>query len=168
MEIWKDVKGYEGLYQVSNQGRVKSLPKTWTSGNGTIRSHKGFLLAQHLRVRYNAVVLTKDGKRKNHNVHQLVAIAFLGHEPCGYELVVDHIDNDPLNNFVENLQVITQRKNSVKNRKSKSKYTGVDFIKVKGKFRARITMNGECIHLGLFDCELAAAKAYQDKLKSIS
>ena len=112
MEKWKEVPNYEGRYWVSNLGRVKN------------ESH---LLSLGLQSgRYHSTTLSKDGVRKSFLVHQLVAIAFLNFVPNGNKLIVDHIDNNPLNNNLENLQVITHRQNLSKDKKNKtSKYTGV-------------------------------------------
>lgn len=91
-EIWKDIKDYEGLYQVSNFGRVRSL------GNG--RTHKTSRIRKLLKnnVGYLVVQLCKDGKVKTYLVHQLVASAFLENPdnlPC-----VNHKDEVKTNNFV--------------------------------------------------------------------
>jgi len=117
---------------------------------------------------YFAVNLYLNGKIKTFIVHQLVAIAFLNHTPNGYKLVVDHIDNDPLNNNLDNLQIITQRDNTSKDKKGgSSKFTGVFIHKQTGKWRALININDKLTHLGLFNCELAASQAYQKALKQL-
>lgn len=95
-EIWKDIKGYEGRYQVSNLGRVKSLPRRGTiCGERLLVSHKtadGYLL----------VNLCKDGKGKNYRVHRLVAEAFI---PNPYGLPqVNHLNEDKKSNVVTNLE----------------------------------------------------------------
>jgi len=95
-------------------------------------------------------------------IHQLVAIAFLNHIPCGHELVVDHIDNDPTNNNIENLQIVTNRQNCSKDRKGKSIYTGVHWNKK--YWVASITINKKRFHLGSFDCEIKASKVYKKAL----
>ena len=98
MEIWRDIPGYEGLYQVSNLGNVKSAYL------------KGKLKKQRLNPNgYFGVNLSKDGKGKNANVHSLVAQAFLNHKPCGFKIVVDHIDDNRKNNKLSNLRLTNQR-----------------------------------------------------------
>ena len=165
-EIWKDIKGYEGLYKVSNLGRVKSVERVCKSKFGSFRR-----VSEKIRkvvignTGYYEVTLNKKGKRKTFKIHQLVAINFLNHKPCGYNLIVDHINNDQLDNKVENLQITTQRVNASKDRKNKtSKYTGVSFNKGTNKWISRITISGSEVYLGLFNCETSAHLAYQKVL----
>ena len=104
-------------------------------------------------------------------VHQLVAMAFLGHVPNGHKMVVDHIDNNKSNNTLENIQVITTRQNTSKDRfrtNVSSKYIGVFFIKSMNKYRAKIYNNGCEEYLGVFDDEKQAGLAYQKRLKEIT
>ena len=167
-EIWKDVPDYEGYYQVSNLGRVKSLERLVNDGQDRKRHLKERILKASVSpMGYLHVVLCKDAKTETFSVHKLVAIAFLGHKPCGRIIVVDHIDNDKLNNKVENLQITTQRHNIFKDRKGTSKYVGVCWHKASGKWNAQIQIKGKVNHLGLFDNELEAAEAYQNALKGI-
>ena len=162
MEEFRDVIGYEGLYQVSNLGRVKSL------GNNQTRKEK-ILKPGVSTWGYNQVLLSKNKIIKNNLVHKLVAMAFLNHIPCGHKIVVDHINDNKLDNRVENLQLISQRENVYKTQgKYSSKYKGVSWDKEKNKWRTKININGKLIHLGYFNCELSAALAYQNKIKEIS
>ena len=167
VEIWKDIPGYEGLYQVSSLGRVKSLPKEWIAGQGRKIKHNGKIMKLGTsRGGYLVTVFVKNSKRKTVKVHQLVAIAFLNHKPCGMELVVDHINNIVTDNRVCNLQLITSRFNSSKDKKNKtSKYTGV--CRFRNKWVANIVINGKNKYLGVFKCELAASYAYQKGLKEL-
>lgn len=160
IEEWKDIPGYEGFYQVSNLGRVKSLPR-----KGSRRLN---ILKPKVQCGRFKLHIYKDGIRKGIYVHQLVAMAFLGHRPCGYKAVVDHIDNNPFNNNVDNLQITTARHNSSKDKKNKtSKYTGVRWKSANKKWVAEIHYKGKKHHLGYFECELKAHLTYQNKLKSI-
>ena len=163
MEEFRDVPGWEGLYQVSNLGNVKSL------GNDKAKKEK--ILKQNLvgviSKQYFAVYFCVDGKRKTCRVHQLVAMAFLNHIPNGYiGLVVDHIDNNKLNNNLENLQLISVRKNNSKDKTGgASQYVGVCWHKPNKKWTAKIVINGKNKYLGIFKCELEASEAYQKALK---
>jgi hypothetical protein len=114
--------------------------------------------------------LHKYGKIKTIKIHILVAMAFLGHKPDGTQkIVVDHIDNNPLNNNLTNLQLISQRENVSKDRKNgSSQYTGVSWGKNTNKWRSIIYINNKVKHLGLFTLEEDAAKAYQNALKMLN
>ena len=94
-EEWKDIKGYEGLYQVSNLGRVKSL------GNNKSKKEK-ILDPKPNMYGYKEVRLSKEGKRKPYKVHRLVAIYFIPN-PNNYK-EVNHKDEDKTNNHVSNLE----------------------------------------------------------------
>lgn len=123
-EIWKDVVGYEGTYMVSNQGRIKSIPRTTTKG-GLMRTYV------NKRNGYCYVCLSKNGIAKQKRVHKLVAQAFLGFREDGFnaELVIDHLDGDKTNNKVENLDICTQKENDRRARlRIKQRTCGVKVI----------------------------------------
>ena len=167
-EIWKDIPSYEGYYQVSNLGKVKSLERVVCRSDGNIQTCKERILSPSKNSHgYYKVILFKNKNRKTFPIHKLVAMAFLRHKPCGLNEVVDHINNDKLNNRVDNLQLTTNRHNLSKDRKGTSKYTGVNWEKNANKWRARILIKGKQIHLGLFENELDAHSAYQKRLKEI-
>ena len=111
-EIWKDIPNYEGYYQVSNLGRVKSLDRIITYSNGKEVYTKGKIIKQskdsHNRLR---LILNKNGKKKNYFVHSLVALAFIGERPKDY--VVAHCDGNNKNNDLSNLRYDTVRENSI-------------------------------------------------------
>ena len=166
-EIWKDVPQYEGRYQVSNLGRVRSLDRILTYSDGRVARLRGKLMKTQLNCGYVKVGLSIDGVLKSKRVHQLVAMAFLGHVKCGQKLVVDHIDNNPLNNNLNNLQVITQRENLSKDKKGSSKYVGVSWYKATKRWLSRIRgVDGKQISLGYFENEIDAHNAYQNYLKN--
>lgn len=105
MEVWKDVKGYEGHYQVSNLGRIKTLKKQ-VGRKGTEK-----LMTPYMEWNgYSRVALYKDKKPKQFIVHRLVAEAFIPN-PEG-KPVVDHINGDRTDNRVENLRWCTHSENS--------------------------------------------------------
>lgn len=111
MEKWKPVKGYEGFYEVSDEGRVRSLDRyTRNSRNGNFtRFVKGRVKKQSNRGGYLCVTLNRDGKYKTVLVHRLVALAFLdnpSHLPQ-----VNHKDENKRNNRVDNLEWCTAEYN---------------------------------------------------------
>lgn len=166
-EVWKDVPEFEGIYQVSNLGNVKSISrKIFVNGGSYVR--KGKILNQFLDRGYPKVHLYKNGKGKVWKVHQLVAMSFLNHKPNGMSLVVDHKNNIKNDNRLENLQIITQRENISKDQKNKSsKYTGVCWVKQQNKWLSQIRTNGKDKHLGYFTDEYEAHLAYQTELKNL-
>ena len=161
MEIWKDIIGYEGIYQVSNLGRVKSLNYNHTNKTQLLKQGKD-------SSGYFVVSLYLSGNKTTKKVHQLVAIAFLNHVPCGFELVINHKDLNRLNNRANNLEIVTNRENSNKKHlKSSSQYTGVGWHKRDCKWMACIRINGRLKHLGYFINEYDAHLAYQKALSEI-
>lgn len=106
MEVWKDIEGYEGLYQVSSYGQVRSLDRIVNSQWGLKSSRKGRTLKWVVDKRgYAKVSLSKEGKIFPTYVHRIVAQAFIPN-PFNY-IVVNHIDENPLNNKVSNLEWCT-------------------------------------------------------------
>ena len=109
-EIWRDVVGYEGYYQVSNQGNVRTLPRTIERRNNTDLSLKGRICSQTLSDKgYYTVGLCMNNKVKRVYVHKLVAISFIDNPQNLRE--INHIDENPKNNKVENLEWCTHRYN---------------------------------------------------------
>lgn len=110
MEIWKDVKGYEGIYQVSNKGRIKSLSRYERGRNGKpcFRKEK-ILKGQVSQYGYRRIQLFKDSKVKFPGVHRVVAEAFIPNPENKPQ--VNHKDGNKLNNNVENLEWVTQSEN---------------------------------------------------------
>lgn len=168
IEIWKDIPGYEELYQVSNFGNVKSLErKSFMLINNCERIYKEKIRKQiKNNSGYYTVILNKKNYIKGFSVHQLVAMAFLNHKPCGMILVVDHIDSNKSNNRLDNLQILTTRENLFKyfkSVKSKSEYLGVTLDKKTNRWRARISINGIRKHLGMFKTEIEAHNSIKNQ-----
>ena len=110
--VWKDVKGYEGIYQISNYGEVKALEIKRINGKNSFYTKKEQILKKtKTTTGYYKVELTKDKKRKSFKVHRLVAIAFIPN-PMN-KPNVNHIDGKVLNNYVENLNWCTQKENMI-------------------------------------------------------
>ena len=101
-EIWKEIPGYEGLYMVSNTGKVKSMNyrRSGVPGILTPSNHRGYLCVY---------IRNADKKSKNHRVHRLVWEAFVGPIPEG--LQINHKDENKCNNSLENLEVMTPKQN---------------------------------------------------------
>lgn len=115
MEEWREVKGYEGLYEVSNYGNVRSLDRTRVLDRGkwgkSTHTFRGKVLSQgNSKDGYKLVVLCDGKKGVTKAVHRLVAEAFLENPRCCLE--VNHIDEDKTNNKVENLEWCTHIENA--------------------------------------------------------
>ena len=160
-EKFVDVVGYEGIYQVSDFGRVKSLARNSECKD---RFLKPYLAGKG----YPQVKLSLKGRVKNFYVHSLVAQAFLDFT-IGGELVIDHLDGNKLNNYVWNLEVVTNRENLSRFRRDRttlsSQYVGA--YKVGKRWVSKIYVDGKSNHLGTFGSELEAANAYQLALRNI-
>jgi hypothetical protein len=159
-EEFRDVPGYEGLYKVSNLGNVYSIKK-----EKLLKLTIGFN-KRYYRVR----IINRDLKYTTIEVHKLMAMAFLNHERSRYNLVVNHINNDGLDNRLENLEVISHRQNLSSGRKDRetmsSKYTGVD-LKKNNRYVSQIKVNKKYYYLGSFSNELKAKNRYDEALKYI-
>ena len=151
-EIWKDIVGYEGIYRISNQGRVMSL---WY---GKTRIMKLCVIS----CGYIVIVLHKNKRAKTFYVARLVAQHFL--PDWDKSLQVDHINGVRTNNHVDNLRMVTHSQNlksySKKIEGVTSKFRGVCWVKDRKKWEARIMVDRKRPHLGCFDDEEEAARAW--------
>lgn len=137
-EIWKDIIGYEGLYQVSNLGKVKSLGRFRSNQwKVTKRWTPESILSIQLTVDgYESLKLTKNGKSIRHRVHRLVALNFISNPEN--KLQVNHINGVKTDNRVENLEWNTQFENQLhacKNGLKKIKLSESDIIKIRSDNR---------------------------------
>ena len=109
-EVWKDISGFEGYYQVSDKGRVRSLDrKVWSEKRGTSYSRKGDVLKPINTDGYHYVILSKFGEYAHKRVHRLVAEAFIPNpKKLNY---VNHKDENKHNNMLENLEWCTPKYN---------------------------------------------------------
>lgn len=171
IEEWKDIKDYEGLYQISNFGRVKSLSRIVKLRYDTLTKERILTPGEFKNTRYNTQTmrLSKNKIGKTYKYATMVWDHFGDKPRNGHKLQVDHIDNNPKNNHISNLQLLTNRENCSKDidkTKTTSKYIGVHFNR--GKWQTEISVGGKRICLGRFTTEEEAHNAYQEKLKEIN
>ena len=165
-EEWKQIKGYEGKYDISSCGRVKSHVGKKNNHYG-----KDIILKNYLGGSgYLFTNLCKNGKHIRVTIHHLVWDHFGRHKRDGRRLQVDHIDNNKQNNNIDNLQILTARENSHKYAKTQSKtskYIGVSWDRRIKKWRAEIRINNNPTYLGYFDTEKSAHVRYKQALNKI-
>ena len=104
IEIWKPIQGYEGWYSASNEGRIRRDKQVPGARAGRI------LRPGHSRG-YQLIVLSKNGKPHTFSGHKLIALAFLGPRPPGYD--INHKDGNRNNNNVSNLEYLTRKENAI-------------------------------------------------------
>ena len=108
--MWKQIKGYEGYYEVSNTGNVRSVERYVTRNDGVVQLRKSVMKALVCNQDgYLTVSLSRNGLCCRRYVHRLVYEAFVGNIPDGYE--VNHKDFDRKNNFVGNLEIVSHADN---------------------------------------------------------
>jgi len=111
MEEWRDIVGYEGNYQVSSFGNIRSLDRLIIYSNGKRRVHKGRILKPGINTSgYYSLTLVKDTEDTSVMIHRMVAQAFLGLD-TNSDMTVNHKDSNKLNNHVDNLEVVTLSEN---------------------------------------------------------
>lgn len=152
-EVWKDVPGYDGIYQVSDLGRVRSN-----------RFNKQRFLSQSPhKDGYLKVGLSKDKKLRSFTIHKLVMISFVGES----QLPIDHINEIKTDNRRRNLRYLDHRENVSRSKKNgASKYTGVSLHKNTQTWRSRIHINKKDYCLGYFKDEVSAHQSYQKALNN--
>lgn len=166
-EIWKDIPSFEGLYQVSNLGNVKSLSRVVYKGCFKSVTIKEKILRQEkTKIGYIRVSLSKDSVTTRFLLHRLVMHVFLH----ASTLQVDHKDEDKENNSFSNLRYVTGMQNKTfyhEKRKDKttSKFIGVYWNKTHKRWMSAISINGERKRLGYFKNEIDAHNAYQEVKK---
>jgi hypothetical protein len=161
-EIWRAVDGFMN-FEVSNHGRVRNV-KNGRMIKQTLYIHNKTGYKQYLCHLSKLV----DGRRfdKRAQLSRLVALAFCANP--NDETVVDHLDNNSLNNHYTNLRWCTSQQNqwnTTKQRNKTSVYKGVYFHQSTQKWTAQITINKKQTHLGLFLSEVDAAHAYDAKAR---
>jgi hypothetical protein len=160
-EIWKDIQGYEGYYQISSFGRVKSLSRLVCRGYVFRMCKDKIRKIRFMNNGYLEVNLWLESKGKKFRVHRLVALNFINNPNKKSD--VNHIDSIRFNNNVKNLEWVSHLENichSKINRKTKSKYVGVSFsTKNKNAWQSYICINNKTIYLGIYKTEEEAYQA---------
>jgi len=160
MEEFRVIKGYEGLYEISNFGAVKSFKYNKIDGcilKSSINSSG-----------YYCVNLYKDNIRKTLKLHRLMGQAFI-ENPNEFEYI-DHINQNKLDNRLENLRWINNSgniRNVTKRNNNKSGYRGVSWVKNRKRWRARINIDGKSIYLGYYENPEDASKVYEEKYNEV-
>lgn len=132
IEIWKDVKGYEGLYKVSNKGNIKSFYKSKTRILKPSKDKDGYL----------RIDLYKDGKSKTFQLHRLIAIEFIPNPENKPE--VNHINEDKTKNNIENLEWATHRENINHGTRTQKCSKEVYQYDIEGNLIKKWTSTAEC------------------------
>jgi hypothetical protein len=156
-------KGEETNIEVNEIGQIRKIKKDWLKPNQQINTKtlidkQGYPI---ISFRCKNIKATKL-----YRVHQIMAIVFLNHKPCGFKYVIDHIDKNKQNNNVENLRIVSQRENSF-NRKKSSKY-GTGVAKENNRYKSYIQCNKVRVYLGMYKTAEEASLAYQKALSDIS
>lgn len=159
-EIWKDIVEYEGIYQVSNLGRVKSLERIVLS-NGVAMKRKERVLKSSNRQGYRQLTLAKNRSRVQKSVHRLVAEAFIPNPDNKKE--INHIDGDKTNNIVDNLEWCTRRENAIHSVSvlgHKSKLEQIKPFQFKNDHKCWNSMRVKCVETGeVFDSIAEAGRS---------
>lgn len=145
-EEWRDIKGYEGLYQVSNLGRVKALTRTVKRNGKDMHLNEKILKVQKNPYGYCLVTLSSNGVEKHIMVHRLVAEAFIVKADVSFE--VNHIDENKANNRVDNLEWCTHRYNNLYKDKAKRSGQKLVGIPLSDERKRKISENNAKYWLG--------------------
>ncbi len=159
-EIWKDVVGFESIYMVSSLGKIKSMPKQINNGKNIYFSKEKIKKQTIDKHGYSRITLTKNNKGKRFLLHRLIAESFIPN--IFNKKIVNHIDSNPKNNSLQNLEWVNIRENSchgIKKQTCSSIYIGVTFHKERNKWGASIFIDSKNIYLGRYDTQEDAHRA---------
>lgn len=158
MEIWKEITGYEGIYEISSFGNLRSIYR------------RQYFILKPKQTGYCVVSLRKNGRNQELKVHRIVAAAFIPNTEN--KPVVNHINGIKNDNRVENLEWVTHRENICVHYKLKEKtstYTGVSFYKANKKWKSQIYINHKTHTIGYFNSQEEAhiARVFFEKENGI-
>lgn len=166
-EVWKDIPGYEGEYQISSWGRVRSLERIVKGPRKKPEQKvKACFLRFSVSFGYNRVSLRKDGKPKKYRVSVLVADLFL--EKVENKTLVNHINENKSDDYYKNLEYVNCRENTTFSIKDKtSKYVGVSYCDAcnNKKWKASIFYLGKTRYIGRYYTQEEARIAYLNFVK---
>lgn len=159
MEVWNPIKGYEGYYEVSTTGKVRSCTRMRKSKNGSSHEWKGRILKtdEHITDGHLRVTLSKNNVQKRYSVHRLVAEAFI-ENPNNYP-IVNHKNENPHDNRVENLEWCDWKYNSnygTNKKRISLKQRGVPRLKCRKKL-FQYSLDGKL--LNVYECRKDAGLA---------
>ena len=164
-EIWIEVKGYEGKYAISNFGRIKSLSRIKTNGNGSFISQEHLINKQINRYGYEKCIIFQHGKPKTFLIHRLVAIAFINNNDNLPE--VNHKDLVRNNNYVDNLEWVSKRENKTHgfiDKNTINSHVGVYYEKRYKSWIVKIWDGNKDNYIKSFASEDEAIEAYKLEL----
>jgi len=166
-EVMKDIPGYEGIYAISNLGRVFRYERPIKNqvGDTGARAASGWMSPSLSNSGYLQVCFSKDGQRESRFIHRLVAAAFVpGEDETLNE--VNHIDGDKDNNRYDNLEWASRHQNEGHAfkvlHKGTSVFHGVSYNAARDRWKASVTIAGSRKFIGYFQSEKEAARAYDD------
>jgi len=162
IELYKNVVGFEGFYEISNAGNIRATEKIKNNQYGEFILPTKILSPKNNGRGYLAICLIKNKIKTTHKIHRIVAMAFMSN--FNKDLQVNHINGIKTDNRIENLELCSNRENGTHKFLSKSKtskYVGISFCKGRNKWQSCIQVNGKSIFLGRFKTELEAADAYR-------
>lgn len=159
IEEWKDIIGYEGLYQISNLGNVKSLERKYTCGKGRDVYKKETIISQQKNNHGYKYCFLFNSKKSIKYIHTLVGIHFLKNDDLKPQ--INHKDLNKENNIISNLEWVTSRENTIHQYTTKrSLPTGVS--KRGNRYIAQTTIKGKKKHIGSFQSIIEAKSAYDN------
>jgi hypothetical protein len=165
IEIWKSIPDYEGLYEVSNTGFIKTLSRKVQYGVAFRIQPERIMTTEKIRKGHLRVTLSKQGETKRILVHRIVYIVFKGE--IQDELVVNHKDRNKENNHIDNLELMTNRDNTHHFRNTIKRDLPLGVSKYRSKYKAVINVSKKSYHLGSFKTPEEASQVYQKALHKL-
>jgi hypothetical protein len=167
-EKWKPIRGYTGIYEASNLGRIRALGTTIIKSNGRQQTSATKVLTPGIDSGgYPLVVLCKNFSKRSFRVHRIIGKLFVRNPNPRIFTQINHKDRERSNCRAKNLEWVSNRENGthgVLQKKKSSIFIGVCKPKKGNKYQSTICINGKSVHLGLFTSEIDASLAYKNAL----